>query len=80
MIKRIIKFLILLTIVICQENTSIRSNKFAAFQLSSERYTTNDDGTILMKVESLSYLLSVGGIMNLRIQKESFLKNQIFRI
>ena len=50
MIKRIIKLLILLTIVICQENTSIQNNKFEAFQLSSERYTTNDDGTILMKV------------------------------
>jgi len=60
MIKRIIKLLILLTIVICQDNTSIQSNKFAAFQLSSERYITNDNGTILMKVNIWGHVGGAG--------------------
>ena len=60
MIKRIIKLLILLTIVICQENTSTQSNKFEAFQLSSKRYTTNDDGTILMKVNIWGHVGGAG--------------------
>ncbi len=60
MIKKITKLLILLSIIICQENTSNQNNRFEAFQLSSERYTTNDDGTILMKVNIWGHVGGAG--------------------